>query len=233
MNFQYISNSALAALVAALLVSSLGLASFFMLEPTVGRAASDTDVFSVDQVVTAEISFITDSTIVTMAPQLASLTGGRSSGTTTVRVNTNNTTGYYMTIQFSSTSAMSRDGSGGEKRIYNYNPTAAGVPDYTFSSEVYGQFAYSVIASTSGDLDASFRDNGSNACNAGAGNLASTCWMNPTSTVAETIINRSTATAGSGATTSIAFRVDIPTNPVPAIQTGTYTATATLTATTN
>lgn len=230
MNFRYISNSAGAALVAAVLVSSLALASFFMLEPTVGRAAADTDVFEVDQVITAEISFLTDSTVVTMAPQLASLTGGRSSGTTTVRVNTNNATGYYMTLQFSTTTAMTRDGGGG--RINNYNPTTINVPDLNFGTETYAQFAYTVIASTSADLDLSFRDSGA-ACAAGSNNTANTCWMNPTSTVAETIINRSTATGGTGATTSIAFRVDIPMNPVPAIQTGTYTATATLTATTN
>lgn len=230
MNLTYISKSAVTALVAAILASILVLTSFFMLEPTVGRAATDTDQFVVDQVVTAEISFLTDSTTVTMSPSLASLTGGRSSGTTTVRVNTNNSTGYFMTIQFSSTTAMGRDGFGGS--IRNYNPTAAGVPDLNFGSEVYGQFAYTVIASTSADLDTSFRDDGA-ACNTGSNNTAGTCWLNPTSTVAETIINRTTSTAGSGATTSIAFRVDIPSNPVPAIPTGTYTATATLTATTN
>jgi len=230
MNLRYISNSALTALVAAMLVSSLALASFFMLEPNVGRAADDTDVFEVNQVITAEISFLTDSTIVTMAPQLTSLSGGRSSGTTTVRVNTNNSTGYFMTIQFSSTTAMTRDGGGG--RIENYNPATINIPDLNFASEVYGQFAYTVIASTSADLDVTFRDDGGD-CGAGSNNTPNTCWLNPTSTVAETIINRTTATGGTGATTSIAFRVDIPMNPVPAIQTGTYTATATLTATTN
>jgi hypothetical protein len=134
-----------------------------------------------------------------------------------------------MTIAFSSSTAMGRNGGGGV--INNYNPTAVGVPDFTFANEVFAQFAYTVTASTTADLATSFKDNGA-ACNAGAADASNKCWLNP-STTARTVINRTTATLGSGATTSVAFRVNIPSSPVPSVQEGTYVATATLTAIVN
>ncbi len=220
-----VANSSLA----AMLTLTVLFATFLVLEPTVGRSATDT--FEVTQTITDETSFVLSANDVTMSPQnIAGLTGGRASGTTTVRVRTNNATGFNMTIAFSSTTAMTRDGGGGT--IRNYNPATINVPDYTFGSEVYGQFAYTVIASTSNDLDTSFRDNGAGACAASTGNLASTCWLNP-STTAKQVILTSAASQTSGSTTTIAFRVDVPSNPVPSIPEGVYTATATLTATNN
>ncbi len=228
MTLTLIRHSTFGALVAATLASLLALASFFMLEPQVGLAQA-TDTFEVTQEITAEIAFIATSTDVVMSPNIAGLTGGQSDGSYTVRVNTNNTAGYNMTIAFSSTTAMTKDGGGGY--ISNYNPTAVGVPDYGFGAETYAQFGYTVAASSSSDLDPSFADNGS-ACNTGSGDTANTCWLDPDD-AAETIISRSTATPLSGATTTIGFRVLVPSNPSPAVSTGFYTATATLTATTN
>ena len=228
-NRSHVSHEALHAFTASALVLALLLLSFFIFEPTVGRAVSATTKIKQTQVVTSEISFLATSSI-TMLPQIAGVTGGNSSGSSTVRVLTNNTLGYILTLQFSSSTAMTRNGGGGT--IPNYNPTTKNIPDFTFSNEVFGQFAYTVRASTTVDLDASFKDNGT-ACNTGAADLATKCWLNPSSTAAKTIVNRSTATLSSGATTTIGFRVNIPSNPVPAVQQGTYVATATLTATTN
>jgi hypothetical protein len=198
-----------------------------MLEPKVGLAIGDS--FTVTQSITSEISFVATANDVTMSPSIAGLTGGTSSGSTTVRVRTNNDTGYNMTLAFSTSTAMTRNGGGGT--ISNYNPASAGTPDLTFAAETFAQFGYTVVASTSADLDTSFKDDGA-ACATGSNNTANTCWMNP-STTAETIINRTTATGASGATTTIAFRVNVPSNPSPAVQEGTYVATATLTAVTN
>jgi hypothetical protein len=230
MTLALIRNSALSAALAAVLVSLLVFASFLMFEPKVGQGAVDTDEFEITQTVTEEISFIATSSDVVMSPSLAGITGGTSNGSYTVRVRTNNATGYNMTIDFSSTTAMTRDGGGGY--ISNYAPASTTNPDYTFANETFAQFAYTVTASTTTDIDQSFLDNGSNACGTGSTAGTATCWFNP-STTPETIINRNTSTAASGATTTIQFRVNIPSNPIPAIQTGTYTATATLTATTN
>jgi hypothetical protein len=53
--------------------------------------------------------------------------------------------------------------------------------------------------------------------------------MGATSTSNYRIINRSTP-AGEGATTSMTFRVQVPSSPSPALDEDFYTATATLTA---
>lgn len=230
MKIAYITSSLWSSLLAATLMSLLVLGSFLVLEPVVSSAASANDEFEVTQVVTEEISFTATASDVSMSPNLAGITGGTAYGSTSVRVRTNNSAGYNMTIDFSTSTAMQRDGGGAY--ISNYSPASAGTPDYTFGTETFAQFGYTVVASTTADTDATFLDNGSNTCATGASNGVATCWYNP-STTAETIINRTTSTAASGATTTIAFRVHIPNNPSPAIPTGTYTATATLTATTN
>ncbi len=235
MNLSHITHSAGSALIASLLMMALVLASFFILEPSVGRAqlSPQSDTFEVTQEITAEISFETPAQDVTMAPSIASLTGGSSYGDTYVVVNTNNATGYNMTIAFSSTTAMTRDGGGGV--INNYAPASDGTPDYSFTTDTFAQFGYTVVASTTSELDQSFLDNASNACNQPAGtdtSATSTCWMDPDDT-AEQIILTNSATPLSGSTTTIAFRVHVPANPSPAVPTGFYTATATLTATVN
>jgi hypothetical protein len=207
------------------------LASFFMLEPAVSRAQA-VDTFEITQQITAEISFDAAVNDVVMSPTIAGgITGGTSNGATQVVVNTNNSAGYNMTIAFSSTTAMILDGGGGV--INNYAPASTTNPDYTFANETFAQFGYTVVASTSADLDPSFRDNGSNACGgASVGNTANTCWFDPDDT-AEVIINTTSETALSGSTSTVAFRVNVPSNPSPVVPTGFYTATATLTATVN
>lgn len=225
--FTHVSTSILNSFISAALILAVVTMSFLVFEPTVSRAI--VDVHKVTQSVTAEISFLATPADVVMSPALAGLTGGSAAGTTTVRVLTNNDTGYNMTIAFSSSTAMGRNGGGGV--IANYTPASAGVPDFNFANEVYGQFAYTVSASTTADLDQSFKDTGA-ACNSSTADAVGKCWLDP-DTVAETIINRTTATLSSGATTSISFRVHIPSSPLPAISEGTYVATATLTALTN
>lgn len=228
MNLYHITYSAWSALLASVLVFALALASFLMLEPAVGRAQVG-DGFTVTQAITAEIAFLTDEDNIVMSPSIAGLTGGTSNGSTQVVVNTNNSTGYNMTIMFSSTTAMTRNGGGGY--ISNYVPTVDGTPDYGFDDDTFSQFGYTVTASSSLELDPTFQDNGST-CATGSGNTEDTCWMDPDDTP-EIIINTSTPTPLSGSTSTIAFRVNVPSNPSPAVPTGTYTATATLTATVN
>lgn len=229
MSLIYISRSAWSALIAAVLASMLVLASFFMLEPAVSRA-QESETFEITQQITAEISFDAAVNDVTMSPTIAGgITGGTSNGATQVVVNTNNSAGYNMTIAFSSTTAMILDGGGGV--INNYAPASTTVPDYNFAAETFAQFAYTVVASTSADLDPSFRDNGS-ACGVSTGNTAGTCWFDPDD-AAEVIINTTSETALSGSTSTVAFRVNLPSNPSPVVPTGFYTATATLTATVN
>ena len=195
--------------------------SFTLLEPTISLA--QTSIFTIRQQVTAELSFTVPAANVTMVGALAGITGGNATGTTYAVVLTNNTNGYAMDIAFSGTPAM-RGEVTNSTSIVNYGSTTE--PAFVFVPSTSAVFAYTVNASTTADLDQSFKNNGV-ACNAGAAFTANTCWMAP-STTNFRIISRSSA-ATTTATTTIQFRVNIPNNPVPAVNSDFYTATATLT----
>lgn len=232
MHFNVLRRTFIHSTTAAVLGVSLLLAAYFVLEPTIMVAgASAQDTFTVEQTIVGEISFLVAATDVTMTPSISGITGGTSNGTTSAVVRANNVTGYNMTIQFASTTAMVGEVSGS---IQNYTPAVGGTPDYTFVTPTNGaEFAYTVSAADLGDETAIFRDDGAG-CNTGAANAYLTCWYNisnATNTVS--IINRSTATNVNGATTTINFRVGIDANPSPTVPSGIYTATATLTATEN
>lgn len=204
---------------------------YFTVEPMVARGIVDT--FTVRQQITGEISFKTAPNDVVMTPSILGITGGTAHGTSTVAITTNNTTGYNMTIAFSTTTAM--QGENIATDIDNYTPAVGGTPDFTFAVPAGdAEMAYTVDSvTTAGDIDARFKDNGS-ACNTGSGTTAGTCWYGAANaTTPVTILNRTSATPGTGATSTIVFRVGVGANPSPALQNGFYTATATLTALTN
>ncbi len=228
MSHTYVLHLFKSTFVAALIVAALIVVSFFTVEPQVGRAIDDT--FIITQQITDEISFLVNANDVTMVGSIQGLTGGYATGTTVAVVRTNDPQGYTMTLQFSSTTAMSASSSA---VINNYTPGSINVPDYLWVDNTSGQaaeFGYTVRASTTGEVDASFRNNGS-ACNTGAGETDNSCWLNPTSTVAETIISTTGPVLSS--TTTIKFKVAVPSNPSPALPAAFYVATATLTATNN
>lgn len=217
---------AFVASVAALVV--LGL-SVSLAEPLV---AHGDQVFEVTQEITSELSFLTDPGDVTMDDTIAGLTGGTAYGTSTFNVTTNDPQGYNVTIHFATTTAM--QGEGISTDIDNYGPATGGVPDQNFSVAAGdAEFGYTVYGVTAGaDVDASFKVSGGT-CGSGT-NTMNQCWYNKANaTVAETIVNRTSATVATGATTSVVFQVGVGANPSPALQTGFYTATATLTAAVN
>ncbi len=199
------------------------MAGFLYFEPMVSHAV--TSVFSIRQQITGEISFLVPPTNITMNGALAGITGGNATGSTYAVVQTNQATGYTMDISFENSPAMLGETTG-STAIRNYGTTTE--PTYGFFASTSAVFAYTVSASTTSDLDQSFLNNGS-ACNAGAGYTANTCWQGPTSTSNYRIVSRSSA-ASNGATTTLTFKVNVPNNPSPALQSDFYTATATLTA---
>ena len=204
--------------------------SFAALEPALISAATSTQ-FTVTQTVTSEVAFSTPASNVTLSPSIGGLTGGTGNGGTQVVVSTNDHLGYSMTLTASSSLGMIGN-TNPSNTIPAYVPAATNVPDFTFTTPVNrARFGYSVEASTTGDLVQAFKDDGAN-CNAGAGDTANACWLNA-STTAFTIVNRSTATSASGATTTIKFRVVVNPNPVPSIPDDAYVATTTLTASAN
>lgn len=226
-------NPTITALIASLLTVSVLLISYLAFEPIIAHGI--TDQFEITQEITSEISFRTNPNDVTMTPAIQGLTGGNAFGTSTVAINTNHPSGYNMTIHFATSTAM--QGEGLNSDISNYTPAVGGTPDYNFSVGANSaEFGYTVNSeTTAGDIDVRFKDNGSNACNgAFAGTQVGKCWYNVADATSPVgIINRTTPTPGTGATSTIVFQVGVTLNPIPAIETGFYTATATLTAVTN
>ncbi|MES2748779.1 MAG: hypothetical protein V4606_00055 [Patescibacteria group bacterium] len=217
---QTISVQAIAVATAAVLMIVM---LFTLLEPTLGMAIDDT--FIVRQQITDEISFLVPAADVTMVGPIAGISGGNATGTTYVVVRTNNASGYTMDIAFSTSTAMRGEVSLStairDYGVYGAEPTLA------FAASTSAQFAYSVTASSSVDIDPSFL-NDTATCNTGSTSTVDTCWKGA-STTAFRIVNRTTD-AGSGATTTLRFKVNVPSNPLPAVTEDFYTATATLTA---
>ncbi|MFM2339851.1 MAG: hypothetical protein RLZZ360_487 [Candidatus Parcubacteria bacterium] len=200
-----------------------------ILEPTLGQAAASiNDTFLISQEITDEISFLVPAADVTMVGAIQGVSGGYATGTTYAVVRSNSNSGYTMDISFSNTPAM-RGNTTFSTAIRDFATSSSMMqPSFTFVASSAAQFGYTVAASTTSDLDPSFLNDGS-ACNAGAGYTANRCWMTP-STTAYRIINRSTS-APSGATTTLTFHIEVPSNPSPSVDEDFYTATATLTAT--
>ena len=214
-------------------LSLVGLAIFILAEPTLGLSQTTQSTFTISQTVGKEISFTTTASNITMSPaSLGGLTGGTSFGSTTVVILTNDHLGYHMTIAASSSLGMIGNASS-SNYIPAYVPSVAGVPDYTFTTPANrAYFGYTVLGSTTADVDQHFRSNGSNACATGSTNDGAHCWLNA-STTNMYITNSNYYTPASGATTTLVFRVTISANPAPTIPDDTYVATTTLTATAN
>ncbi len=228
MNSKHYLSAATQSMLTTSLIVALVAALFFTIEPKISRAV-DSGPFTIKQTITDEISFLVDAANVSMVGPLQGITGGTANGSTTVVVQTNNAQGYTMTIAFfdnGTPQTMLGDVSLSEA-IRDY-PATSSQPTFLFSTaSTSSVFAYTVSANDSSDLDPSFLDNGS-ACNTGSGFTTERCWMEP-QTSAFQIIDRD-VDAGTGATTTIHFRVYVPNNPTPAVTEDVYTATATLTA---
>ncbi len=216
-----------ATLAAVATVALLG-ASYFVIEPRVGRAQDTSGPFTISQTVTGETAFLVDAANTTLSGNINGITGGTANGSTTVSVITNSPTGYTMDIAFfnnGTPQAMLGEVTASES-IRDY-PATGGEPSFLFSTaSTAAVFAYTVSAAASSDLDQSFKNNGS-ACNTSTGYTADRCWMEPQVSSFQ-IIDRTTD-ALTGASTTLHFRVHVPNNPSPGIVADTYTATATLT----
>lgn len=230
-------NPAVNAFVASVLAVALMLASFSLFEPVVTHGQVDSNDFEVTQEIQSELSFLTQPGDVTMDDTISGLTGGNTFGTSTFNITTNDPDGYTVELRFASETAMV--GENLNSNIPNYAPASAGDPDFDFDLD-NGQngdaaFAYTVVGETNADdIDSRFNDDGSANCNTGSGTLQGHCWYGTAdATNLVQIINADSATAGTGATSSLVFQVGVASNPSPALETGFYTATGTLTATVN
>ncbi len=214
------------AAAAAMMIVSLLLAGFFLAEPQIGHGNEAID-FRIRQTITDETSFFVDPPNVTMVGSIAGLTGGNASGSSRFVVRSNNASGYYVDINFFDNAglyAMRGDKDGGAQ-IRDYSGDVAGQPSFNFTASTAAQFAYTVNSSTTADTDGSFLNNATN-CNVGATQTFGKCWKLP-STTAFRVVARTTP-AANGATSTLYFKVNVPSGSVPQATAQTYTATATL-----
>jgi hypothetical protein len=202
---------------------------FVLMEPALSLGQVNSS-FTITQQIDGEISFTVPATNVTMVNPIQGITGGNATGTTQTVVRTNANNGYNMTIAFSTSSSAMRGIVSSSTAIRDYGTSTAAEPTFLFNASTSAQFAYTVTATTSTDLDQSFLNNGSN-CNAGATMTTDRCWKGPATTTFM-VVNRTTSAAG-GATTTFKFVVNVPSNPTPSLVQDFYQATATLTATNN
>lgn len=233
MSYSHLLNAFRSSFVAAIIIAALILISFINLEPTVGRAISSN--FVVSQQITNEISFIATTSATAMVGSIAGLTGGYATGTNRTVVNTNNPTGYNMTITFPTTTSGRAMQASSTSFIDDYLPvgTAATSTDFNWVDPTSGtaaRFGYTVSGSTTAEVAAPYRNNGSVCNNTSGGDVADKCWARPSTSVI-TIIN--STSPNSSSTSTIKFKVAVPSNPSPALPATFYYATGTLTATVN
>jgi hypothetical protein len=203
-----LTQSASQAFIAATAIISLLAMSFFIAEPRISHGQSDT---------TPDFRI----------RQISGITGGNATGTTQFVVKSNNASGYYVEIDFFDNAgawAMRGDEDGGAQ-IRDYRNGSMATPSYNWTASTAAQFAYTVHSSTTSDTADNFLNN-SSACGAGSTQTIGKCWQSP-STSGYRVVDRSTA-ANTGATSTLMFKVNVPSgaNPTPTAQT--YTATATL-----
>ncbi|MFT7644583.1 MAG: hypothetical protein ACI9BF_000232 [Candidatus Paceibacteria bacterium] len=222
---KHLSQAAVYALGTSFAVLASMATVFFVAEPAISYG--QTDVFTIKQTITGESSFKVTAPDVTMAGSISGLTGGNATGTTQFVVLTNSSAGYSVTIDFfnnAGAQAMLGDTSASQSIVDYVGSTMQ--PEYDFTTTASAQLAYTVTASSSDDLDASFLDNGA-ACGSGGSGMNGRCWMAPSTT--DFMIMDTTAAELAGATSTITFKVHVPNSASPALTADTYTATATLT----
>ena len=222
------SQSAFHAVLSAALVLSLLFAGFMAAEPRISHGQSDQQTFRVRQTITDETSFHVIPPNVTMNGSISGISGGNATGSSQFVVKSNNASGYYVEIAYYDNAgayAMYGDKDFGEQ-IRDYGGDVVGEPSYNFTASTAAQFAYTVNSSTTGDTDGSFKHNGSACGTGGSTQTFGKCWKKP-ATSAFRIVSRNTA-ASAGATSTVYFKINVPSGAVPVPTAQTYTATATL-----
>ncbi len=156
---------------------------------------------------------------VTMSPAIGGVTGGTGNGNTSVTVTTDNSAGYQMSIQASSSPALIS----GANSFSDYAPAGAS-PDFTFSIlATASAFGFSPEGV---DILAKYKDNGS-ACNTGTWDTADRCW-DGLSTTSKILAQSTTSNQPAGTLTTIKLRAQVGSSRIQ--PPGTYTATSTITA---
>lgn len=198
----------------------------FTLKDTLGEVAtgeSESETFALRagyrQLQAVAIS-ITAPPAVGLAPSIPGVTGGFSTGSTSVTVTTDGPAGYELLIRAENSPAMQGPGSA---TIGDYEEV--GDADFIFAtSSSMSHLGLSVVGEDAADR---FRHDGSNVCGAGSTNTPLRCWVGLTTTL-ELVARRGSSNHPAGTETTINFQVgigDMVTQPP-----GVYVATTTVTA---
>lgn len=206
---------------------------FMNLEPAITDAATfspQSGTITVNQVVSAEIS-ITLTATVSMSPAISGISGGTGDGSATMTVITNNTNGFSMAVKADYSPAMTLGGANSAVPSFADYTKAGTPPDFAWSvAAADSEFGFTVEPETPANAVAAFLDNGTDTCGIGAAQTVNACWA-PFTTTDYTVINRSAPTDNGGEAEVLKFKAQSGANHFQ--QQGTYTATITVTATTN
>ena len=169
-------------------------------------------------------SFISMSAIgSTSLPAMSGIATGVSTSTIPATVITDNPAGYFLTLQATSSPAL-KSASGAS--FADYVPTATPSPDFVFTvGSGASAFGFSVLST---DASTRYLNNGSS-CNTGSSNTAFACW-DGLSTTAAVIAQSSGANYPAGTLTTVGIEAKVGTAKIQ--DSGTYSATVILTATT-
>lgn len=225
-----LSKNAMYAIIAAVSIVALSFVSFVLAEPQISHSQDDSAVFTVQQTITGEATFLVDPSNVTMVGNISGVTGGNATGSTQFSVQSSS--GYYIEIDFGAAAntyvgqyAMYGNTSDSEA-IYDYRYGNA-EPGFGYTPEANASFAYTVAATTSTHIDPSFQHNNTDTCNTGSNTTEGLCWATPSSS-AFRIIDSGSTPALTAASSTITFKVNVPAGATPLPTADTYTATATL-----
>ncbi len=215
-------------IAATLIVSVAAVSLYLAWEPVV--SASATSQFEVSLTIDSEIVFASAPGGVGLG-SLFGLTGGTTTGSSQIVVQTNNSTGYNLRIAASSSGQMIGNATGSS--VPAYTPVSATVGDYFFSVPTGSyEFGYTANASSSYlDLATAFRDNGTT-CGVGTNQTAQRCWLNATS--GDTIfVDTTSVPPNTYSTSTLTFQMTMNGAPAPPLPSDTYVATMTVTALNN
>jgi hypothetical protein len=155
-------------------------------------------------------------------PSINGLGGAASTSTLPISVVTDNPAGYSLSVQATSSPALKNTVGGS---FADYSP-AGSPPDFTFAiASNTSAFGFSVQGTNAASR---YLNNGS-VCNSGASNTSFTCW-DGFSTSSKIIAQSSGPNNPGGATTTIDLEAKVGSNKIQ--DSGTYTATLTVTAVT-
>ncbi len=152
---------------------------------------------------------------------IGGIAGAGTEGTVVWQITTDNTAGYTMTINASTTSALKSS----LDSFANYVSGGAN-PDYNFTNAATdSSFGFSPEGT---EVNSRFKDNGS-ACNIGSGEVSGKCW-DGLLTTPTTMAGGTSSNHPNGANVTVRFRAESGSSRIQTA--GNYSATITVTATT-